>query len=62
MVVSRSRTSAPGYGELTLFGAELAEVKSLCILGVTFDSNLTFKMRLRKAVSKAARNLGSCAI
>ena len=32
MVVSRSRTIAPGYGDLTLDGAELEEIKSLRIL------------------------------
>ena len=58
MVVSRSRTSAPGYGELTLGSAELEEAKSLHILGVTYDSKLTFEMHLREVVSKAARNLG----
>ena len=58
MMVSRSRTSDPGYGDLTLEGAELEEVKSLCILGGTFDSKLTFEMHLKEVVSKAARNLG----
>ena len=58
MVVSRSRTSAPGYDDLTLGGAELEKVKSLRILGVVFDSILTFEIPLREAVSKAARNLG----
>ena len=42
MVVSRSRTNAPVYGDLTVGGAELEKVKSLRILGVTFDSKLTF--------------------
>ena len=37
IVVSRSRTSAPGYGDLTLGGAELEEVHSLHIPRVTFD-------------------------
>ena len=35
MVVSPSRAIAPGYGDLTLGGVELAESKSLRILGVT---------------------------
>ena len=58
IVVSRSRTRAPGYGDLTLGGAELEELKSLCILEVTFASKLTFEMHLKEVVSKAARNLG----
>ena len=58
MVVSRSRTCVPGYGDLTHGGDELEEVKSLRILGVTFDSKLTFEAHLREVVSKAARNLG----
>ena len=58
MVVSRSRTSAPGYGDLTLGGAELEEVKSLLILRVTFDPKLKFEMHFREVVSKTARNLG----
>ena len=61
MVVNRSRTSAPGYGDLTLGGAELEELKSPRILGETFDSRLTFDIHLREVVSKAVRNLGSCA-
>ena len=58
MVASRSRTYAPGYGDLTLGGAELEEVKSMLILGATFESKLTFEIHLREVVSKAARGLG----
>ena len=43
MLINRSRTIALGYGDLTLDGAELEEVKSLRILGVTLDSKLTFE-------------------
>ena len=43
MVVSRSLILAPGYGDLTVGGAEIEELKSLCILGVTLDSKLTFE-------------------
>ena len=57
MVVSRSLTYAPGYGDLIFGGAELEELKSLRILGATFDSKLTFETHLRKVVSKAARSL-----
>ena len=39
MMISRSRTCAPGYSNLTLDGEELEELKlkSLPILGVTLD-------------------------
>ena len=46
MVASRSRTTAPDYGVLTLGGTELKEVKSLRILGVTLDSRLAFETHL----------------
>ena len=36
----------------------LEEVKSLCILGVTLDSMLTFGTHFREVMSKAARTLG----
>ena len=41
MVVSRSRTIAPGYDNLTLGGEELEVVKSQRILGVIFNSKDT---------------------
>ena len=56
--VSRSRTITPSYGHLTLSGAELEEVKSKRILGVTLDSKLTFKTHFREVVQKAAKSLG----
>ena len=37
MLVRWSRTSAPGYCEFIVGGTELEEVKSLRILGVTFN-------------------------
>ena len=49
MVVIRSRVSAPGYGDLTLSGAELEEVKSFGIHGVIYDSKLTFQTHLRES-------------
>ena len=39
MVVSRSRTNAPGDGDLTLGDAELEGLKGLHILGVALDSS-----------------------
>ena len=58
MVVSRSRTYAPCYCDLTLAGEELEQLKSVRILGVTSGSKLTFQTHLREVVSKAARKLG----
>ena len=36
MMISRSRTYAPAYGDLTLHGAELEEGKSLRVFGGNF--------------------------
>ena len=47
IAVSRSRTNAFGYGDLTLVNVELEEVKGLRILGVTLDSKLTFEIHMR---------------
>ena len=52
IVVSRSRTIALGYCEFTLGDAELEEVKSLRILGVTLDFILTSKTHLWKLCQK----------
>ena len=42
---------------LTIGGAEIEELKTLRILGVTLDSKLTFETNLRKVVSKVAKSL-----
>ena len=57
MVVSRSRTIALGYGDLTLGDAKLEKLQSLRILEVTLDSKLPFETHLREVVSRAARSL-----
>ena len=57
MMVSLSRNYVSRYGDLTLGGADLEEVRSLRILGVTFDCKLTFDTHLREVVSKAVRSL-----
>ena len=46
MVFTQSRTNASDYGDLTLGGAELPEVKSLRILEITLDSKLTRETHL----------------
>ena len=51
----------PVFGDLTLGGAELEELKSLRTFGATLDSKLTFEVHMLEVVSKAARSLVSCA-
>ena len=53
MIVSRSRTMHPQSPPLTIDGTVLKESDDLDILGVTFDSKLTFEKHLR-SVSRAA--------
>ena len=60
MVVSGSRTIASGYGELTLGGSKLGEVKSLRVLEVTLGSRLTFEIHLRGKLFDSLHGLNSC--
>ena len=53
MIVSRSRTMYPQSPALTIGGTVLKENDDLVILGVTFDSKMTFEKHLR-SVSRAA--------
>ena len=53
MIVSRSRTMHPQPPPLTIDGTVLKESDELDILGVTFDSKLTFEKHLR-SVSRAS--------
>ena len=55
-VVCRSMTHAPGYGDFTLGGAELDQVKSLRILGPPLTKK--FETHLLEVLSKVARSLG----
>ena len=47
MIVSRSRTMHPQSPALTIGGTVLKEPDDLVILGVTFDSKMTFEKHLR---------------
>ena len=47
MIVSRSRTIHPQSPPLTIGGTVLEESGDLVILGVTFDSKMTFEKHLR---------------
>ena len=53
MIVSRSRTMHPQSSTLTIGGAVLKEPADIVILGVAFDSKMTFEKHLR-SVSRAA--------
>ena len=53
MIVSWSRTVHPQSPPLTIGGTVLKECDDLVILGVTFDSKMTFEKRLR-SISRAA--------
>ena len=57
MVVSRSRTTAPGYTDLTLGSVEFEELKSLRTLGVPLDNKLTFEIHLLEVVPKTVKSL-----
>ena len=47
MIVSRLRTMHPQAPPLTIGGAVLKEPNDLDMLGVTFDSKITFEKHLR---------------
>ena len=47
MIVSRSRTMYPQSPALTIAGTVLKESDDLVILGVTFDSKMTFEKHFR---------------
>ena len=49
MIVSRSRTINPQSPALTIGGTVLKESDDLVILGMTFDSKMTFEKHLRLA-------------
>ena len=58
MIVSRSRTMHLHPPPLTIDGTVLNESDDLDILGVTFDSKLTFEKHLRSASRAASQRLG----
>ena len=55
---SRSRTVFPLHGDLVVDGSPIANCCELDILGVKFDSKLTFESHIRAIVSSASRKLG----
>ena len=58
MIVARSRTMHPQSPALTIGGTVLKESEDLVILGVTFDSKITFEKHLRSVFRAASQRLG----
>ena len=58
MIVSRSRTMHQQSPPLTIGGTILKESDDLVVLGVTFDSKLTFEKHLRLVSRAASQGLG----
>ena len=58
MIVSKSRTIHPQSPPLTIGGTVLKESDDLVILGVTFDSKMTFEKHLRSVSRAASQRLG----
>ena len=58
MIVSSSSTMHPQSPALTIGGTELKESDDLIILGVTFDSYMTFVTHLRSVSRAASQRLG----
>ena len=58
MIVSRSRTMHPQTPALTIGGTVLKESNDLVILGVTFDSKMTFENHLCPVSRAASQRLG----
>ena len=58
MIVSRSSTMHPQLPPLTIGGSVLKESDDLVILGVTFDSKMTFEKNLLSVSRAASQRLG----
>ena len=58
MIVSRSHTMHPQSSPLTIGGTVLKESDDLAILGVTFDSKMTFEKHLRSVSRAASQRFG----
>ena len=59
MIVSRYRTMHPQSPPLTIGGTVLKEFDDLVVLGVTFDSKMTFEKHLRSVSRAASQRLGN---
>ena len=59
LVVSRSRTVNPPHGgDLVLSGVTICACPNLDIIGVNFDSKLTFEYHVRGIVSRVSQRFG----
>ena len=58
MIVSMSCTMPPQSPPLTIGGTVLKESDDLVILGMTFDSKMTFEKHLRSVSRAASQHLG----
>ena len=56
--VSRSRTVSPPHGDSVLSGVSIRASPNLDILGVKFNSKLTFEDHVRGIVSRVSRRIG----
>ena len=57
-IVARSSTMHPQSPPLTIGGTVLRESDDLVILGVTFDSKMTFEKHLRSVSRAASQRIG----
>ena len=55
LVISRSRTVNPAHGEVVLSGVSFHSGPNLDVLGVKFDSKLTFEDHVRGIVSRVSQ-------
>ena len=58
LVFSKSSTVMPPHGDMVLFGVSIRASPTLDILGVKFDSKLTFEDNVRGIVSRVSRRIG----
>ena len=58
LVVSRSRAVNPAHGDLVLSGVSICASHNNDILGVKFDSRLTFNDHVRGVVSRVSQRIG----
>ena len=58
LVVSRSRSMIPQHGDLVLSVVSIRAIPYLDILGVKFDSKLTFEDHLPGIVSRVSQRIG----
>ena len=58
MIISRSRTPNPQHPELSIDGTVVASCNSFKILGLTFDSKLTFEKHIRNVASGISQKIG----